>query len=111
MTEKHHFLLFGGERDREYAGVGFVMSDKLKPAVSAAWAVSPRLCAAIIRTAPREVLVINVYIPQSPTRRKATRLRRVARAAGKRARGQGSTDNGRLQCKREKLDTRRYGKR
>eukprot|EP00969_Alexandrium_andersonii_P042758 1875294-Alexandrium_andersonii.AAC.1 len=64
MTAKHHFVLFGGEAKVEYAGVGFVFSAKLKPAVKATWAVSPRLAVLVLATAARDATFINVYIPQ-----------------------------------------------
>eukprot|EP00969_Alexandrium_andersonii_P362142 15459059-Alexandrium_andersonii.AAC.1 len=65
LTEKHHFILFGGEKKREYGGVGFVVSDKVKPAVRAAWSKSPRTAVLVLSTAGRDLVVINTYIPQS----------------------------------------------
>eukprot|EP00969_Alexandrium_andersonii_P365727 15466883-Alexandrium_andersonii.AAC.1 len=37
LTERHHFILFGGEGRREYGGAGFVVSDQVKSAIRAAW--------------------------------------------------------------------------
>eukprot|EP00969_Alexandrium_andersonii_P109794 4843532-Alexandrium_andersonii.AAC.1 len=65
MTQDHHFILFGGEGKVEYGGVGFVVDKRLKPAIKAAWAISPRIAAIRVATAPRDITLVSVYVPQS----------------------------------------------
>eukprot|EP00969_Alexandrium_andersonii_P005333 231913-Alexandrium_andersonii.AAC.1 len=65
ISGDYQFIMIGNGQNIEYAGIGFIVSLRVRPAIAGIRVASNRLALVRFRTGPGEVQLVNVYIPQS----------------------------------------------
>jgi len=65
LSDGYLVICSGSDADREYAGVGFIVSPSLRPAVRGFKQLSERLCSIRLRVSGGAIVFISAYAPQN----------------------------------------------